>query len=85
MDSIQAATRCQQCNAKLLVTGLEDLGKESSVIYRNNGLRSMMASTFGGSRLDDSFVVLDPAKHRKVNFHSKSFVWRISLLCVDEL
>ena len=72
MDRVQAATRCQQCNSKLHISGLEDLGKESSVAYRHAGLRSVMASTMGGStRLDESFVVLDPTKHAKLNLQGE--------------
>ena len=82
MDRLQAVTRCQHCNVKIAVSGLEDLGKDAAVASRQAGLRSMMAGTSGG-RLDESFVVLDPSKHTKPQLHGTVFPSAFCTLHLD--
>jgi len=63
MERVHAATRCQHCSTKLVVTGLEELQKEASSSTRHpEGQAAMGASILGGGRIDGSFLVLDPSK-----------------------
>jgi hypothetical protein len=63
MDRVHAATRCQHCSAKLVITGLEELPKEAPSSTRLPEIQAALnASILGGGRIDGSFLVLDPSK-----------------------
>ena len=63
MERVHAATRCQQCSAKLVITGLEELQKECLSSTRHPEMPTAMgASILGVGRIDESFLILDPSK-----------------------
>ena len=60
MEKVQACTICQSCKARLNITGIESLQRDASSRH------SIMAgSVFGGGKIDESFIVLDPGKQSK--------------------
>lgn len=65
-ERVNASARCQHCNVRLTITGLEALGKDVGASSNSSAIQSAMGqSIFGGHKVDESFIVLDPSKQAR--------------------
>lgn len=66
MEKVNAVSRCQHCNCKLVISGVEELQKEQSFMSKHPEIQAALGtSTMAGGKLDESFIVLDPSKQPK--------------------
>ncbi len=75
--------RCQSCRVKLNIGGLDSLaGPDNS--HGSSGhkqIPNIASSSFGGSKVDESFIVLDHNKSKGTSGHLLRFLTRQALAC----